>query len=285
MVSIVRVLAIFAVAAALVGGVAGSGMNTPRVSRVLPNSIEFSNETTGIASFRYGCADYDCWEVVGRTTDGGHTWTIEPRLRAVEERPIVDVVNPHVAFTWEYSETGSRLLRSDDAGTSWVEQTSPCPRSEWIHTSFVSPARGWMLCRITIGVGTQGDQVQATFETRDAARTWHRVGGMPPILSGIELVPGAVWAWASLDGAWDGRIFESALGRLAWRRVGFDTFDEAKSETIGLESFDAVSADIAYALVRRESERLHRFELRRTTTRGRSWTTVHKWSFAWAYSP
>jgi len=71
MVLIVRVLAILAVAAALVGGVGGSGMDTLRVSRVLPRSIEFSNETTGIASFGYGCADYDCWEVVRRTADGG----------------------------------------------------------------------------------------------------------------------------------------------------------------------------------------------------------------------
>lgn len=273
--SMLRMVGIVAVAAALVGAVAGSGLDRPGLYRLYPTSIEFSDETTGVASFSYACGEDGCSNAVGRTTDAGRTWTVERARPRGEWKPPIAFVTPRVAFTWEQSDRRSRLLRSDDAGTTWVEQTNPCARSDAIVPSFLSPSRGWMLCRIG-GVGTQGDQEQAIFETRGATRTWRRIGGTPPVLGGIGLVPGVAWAWGGF--AWRDAIFVPALGKLAWQQVFRDPTGYGGR---GIESFHAVSADIAYTLFRRDD--LHRSELRRTVNRGRSWTVVHKWSFAWAY--
>lgn len=278
MVRLVRVLAILALAIALVGWASGSSSTVQDLSRVLPSSIEFANAAAGTASFHYACHELDCWELLGKTTDGGDTWTIDPRARHVDAlSPPIMSATPQVAYTWKRTGTRSRLLRSDDAGARWVDRTHPCPSQDAFVLSFASATRGWMLCRIG-GHGIQGDQVQAMFETRDGAQTWRRIGGTPPILSGLELVPGRAWSWWDLSGRELAHVYVSGLDRLSWHDAGFG---RNESQLMGVESFDAISADIAYALVRRED--LRRYELRRTTNGGSSWTVVHVWSFAWAY--
>jgi photosystem II stability/assembly factor-like uncharacterized protein len=223
-----------------------------------------------------------------RSDDGGRTWYTPyvtwPDFRAAS----------FPTRLRGFAFSGSRLLRTRDGGHTWNDSTpvvlptqvpvhtpreakSPCDPSWPAHASFVTPARGWILC----GRTPNGyHHPVALFTTRDGGYRWtlvmdagyRRLGRSSPGATCDCGWPGGVaFARGGRGLIWQsGGTFRTSDGGRTWSHVTFTVTDYV----VGL-SATQVSAATAYLLVHTVAD--ERVDLRRTDDSGRTWRVVHVW--------
>jgi photosystem II stability/assembly factor-like uncharacterized protein len=135
-----------------------------------PGVIGFANANRG-------------WMGVGstlyRTTDGGRSWQRQEDLDGAVEA--IRFETPEQGRV----ETASSVYRTADGGGTWAREAlpalpsygEPCQGFDQTRVSFVSRDRGWALCTIMAGAGSQ---VKAVFATRDGGDTWEKVAWALP---------------------------------------------------------------------------------------------------------
>jgi len=263
-----------------------------------------------------------CRGAIGRTADGGHTWTFRKAPAAFDE---VDLV-PGTSEVWATGPPAGRcegclrVFRSTDDGRTWrttgltaLQLSVPDARNgyaiQWdargvwhfvvtrdggrtwrertlpcaySDVSFVTGRHGWMLCRTFVAAIGTGHEPRRILVTTDGGATWRT-------------------AWNALRAHVWTETIDFVRGR------GWGTSDLAGREQAAVLVSDisplrwrpvplarpsvAESMGIVdFSAVSRNvafalvrREDVHDFELRRTTDGGRTWTTTHRWSFARLY--
>ncbi len=172
------------------------------------------------------------------------------------------------------------LAETNDGGRSWATRVNPC-RGDFGLTSalaFASATRGWIVCSTQASAGYQG---KAVWETTDGGTHWQLEGRTHPIgppeaklqvgnLPGFGYPTGAVFlpdgdGWLLQD---RGQMLITNDGGHTWRASPL-----TKPDTIAGQSADLLNGKLAFLLLRGCKVRLLR-----TTNRGTSWTTLHRWN-------
>ena len=207
-----------------------------------------------------------------RSADGGRTWHI-----AVAGWPDLRVASfPTRSDGFAFSR--DRLLWTSHGGSTWGVLRSPCQPSLPAYASFVTPARGWILCAQS---PSGYHHPQALFTTHDGGSRWTLVmdaGYTSPGHSSRGAICGCGWSggvafarggrgliWESGD-----QTYQTSDGGRTWSGVRF-------TSTVDVNGVSAaqVSARTAYLLVHTVHD--ESWDLRRTADGGRSWRIVHVW--------
>jgi photosystem II stability/assembly factor-like uncharacterized protein len=221
------------------------------------------------------CAD--CKAVTLRTRDRGSTWR---RVGTPPSSP--SFTSRHVGFAMNSRQTNAGdLMKTTDGGRTWHRVGTPC-RKGWggfawsAAISFVSPRRGWVLCK---GQPAGGGQSKALYLTTDGGSRWKRLlnaffepgrvrlGTLHSgYARGISLTrKGHGLLWSSR-----GDTLRTSDGGRHWRPTAA-TSPEVREAYSGWQVNDHVGF-----LLLRDDDR-DDWELLRTVDGGRSWRLVHYW--------
>ena len=175
------------------------------------------------------------------------------------------------------------LMKTTDGGKTWRRVAAPCRRGcggfAWSASiSFVTPRRGWVLCK---GQPSGSGQSKALYLTTDGGARWKRLltacfepggvrlgtmhrgyaGGMSFTRGGH----GLLWSTRS-------RTLRTSDGGRHWRPIA-----ATSPETREAHSGWLVNDRIGYLLLHDDGRRFDR-ELLRTENGGRTWRLVRSWS-------
>jgi photosystem II stability/assembly factor-like uncharacterized protein len=219
----------------------------------------------------------DCKGVTLRTRDRGRTWR-----RAGTPPSSPSFTTPRVGFAMNSRQTNAGdLMKTTDGGRTWRRVGAPC-RKGWggfawsAAISFVSPRRGWVLCK---GQPAGGGQSKALYLTTDGGARWKR-------LLNAFFEPGRVRLGTMHSGYAGGMSFTRGGHGLLWsaRSSTVRTSDGgrhwrpiAATETREAYSGWLVNDRIGYLLLR-DDRRQFDWELLRTENGGRTWRLVRAWS-------
>ncbi len=223
------------------------------------------------------CAMGTCDIGVLFSGDGGRTWS----RRSTEDLKQVSFVSADEGWgVGNVFANGQRLARTSDGGRTWKRLVVPCPRETPFATdvSFVSSARGWLLCT---GEGAAGNEGRAIMETTDGGATWNMVAeaAQGPAPSGLTtsgyptgiffLDDGRGWMWAERGVG----IATTMDGGRSWLVVG--TVPNGADESMASAWF--VSDTIGFAVLMNGNAQAS--QLIKTLDGGRTWRVIHAWSF------
>jgi hypothetical protein len=227
---------------------------------------------------RRTCAD--CPVKMMRTTDGARTWH-----RAGSAPSTPSFPSSQIGFAMRSREANSGpLTRTTDGGRTWRRVGAPCKKGwggfAWSAAiSFVSPKRGWVLCK---GQPSAGSQSKALYLTRDGGTHWERLvnayfeparirlGG----LEGSGYAQGIAFARTGHGLLWSARgdTLRTSDGGRHWRPI-----KATSPETREAYSGWLVNGRVGYLLLQDDGSRPH-WELLRTVDGGRTWRLVRSWA-------
>jgi photosystem II stability/assembly factor-like uncharacterized protein len=222
------------------------------------------------------CAD--CKGVTIRTRDRGRSWR---RVGTPPSPP--SFATRRVGFAMNSRQTNAgTLMKTTNGGRTWRRVGAPC-RKGWggfawsAAISFVSPNRGWILCK---GQPAGGGQSKALYVTTDGGASWKRLFNAffepgrvrlgklhSGYAGGMSFTPGA-------DGLlWSarGQTIRTSDGGRHWRPTAA-TSPEVREAYSGWQVNDRVG----YLLLQ-DNDR-EDWELLRTENGGRTWRLVRSWS-------
>lgn len=213
-----------------------------------------------------------------RTSDRGRTWRHAGTAPSMPSFP-----TRRVGFAMRSREkSAGPLMKTTDGGRSWSRVGAPC-RKGWggyaqsALISFVSPRRGWVLCK---GQPSGGGQSKALYLTTDGGTRWNR-------LWNAFFEPGRVRLGTMHSGYAGGMTFTRRGRGLLWSTRGHTlrTRDGGRSwapiAVTSPESREAYSGwlvtnRVAYLLLQDNATR-HRWSLLRSTDGSKSWRRVRYW--------
>jgi hypothetical protein len=225
------------------------------------------------------CAMGTCQIQLLFSGDGGRSWT----KRSTTDLKRVSFVS--ASDGWGvgnvFPDESQQIESTSDGGRTWHGRPAPCPQVAPMATdvSFVSPARGWLLCT---GEGSAGNENRVVLETSDGGGTWTKVA--EAILgertasgltsseypTGISFVDeGHGWMWADRAVG----IEATTDGGRSWRVVG--TVPNGASTSIG--SVEFVSDSTGFALLANGDQQAT--QLIQTLDGGRNWRVVSSWPY------
>jgi photosystem II stability/assembly factor-like uncharacterized protein len=231
-----------------------------------------------VASRRF-CAD--CKPVMLRSRDRGRTWR---RVGTPPSSP--SFPTRRIGFAMNSRETNAGdLMKTTDGGRTWRRAGAPC-RNGWggfarsAAISFVSPSRGWVLCKGQPGLGQQS---KALYVTTTGGVRWKR-------LVNVSFEPGRTRVGGLQDSGYPGGInFTRGGTGLMWSARGhtFRTRDGGRNwhrlsatspETREGRSGWFVTDRLGYLLLQDTATAARRrWSLLRTQDGGRTWRRVHSW--------
>jgi photosystem II stability/assembly factor-like uncharacterized protein len=220
----------------------------------------------------------ECPTTMIRTTNRGRTWR---RAGIAPSMPSFATQRIGYAMKSRQANAGD-LMKTTDGGRSWGRVGSPC-RKGWggyawsASISFVSPRRGWVLCK---GQPSGGGQSKALYLTTDGGVRWKRLlnaffepgrvrlgtlhSGYAAGMSFTRGGHGLLWSAR-------GNTLRTSNGGRHWRPISA-TSPEVRE---GLSGW-LVSDRVGYLLVQNDSM-AKGWELLRTDDGGRGWRRVHTW--------
>ena len=171
---------------------------TPYAGAFAPHGVAFDSATRGLAAGESGATDR---AVIGRSTDGGRTWS----LLSFDRPGLLDIAAAG-GRAWAVmgcdpegpADCQPSLLRSDDFGRTW----HALPNARFLLPTFRDADHGWAVDR-----STQGTNGRATIvATADGGITWHALGAPcpagPEAPADLGILPGtAGWIVCAGDSA------------------------------------------------------------------------------------
>jgi photosystem II stability/assembly factor-like uncharacterized protein len=173
-------------------------VTTPYGAAFAPHGVAFESATRGLVAGDSGATDR---AVIGRSTDGGRTWS----LLGFERPGLLDVAAAG-GRAWAVmgcdpegpADCQPSLVRSDDFGRTW----HALPNARYLLPTFRDADHGWAVDR-----STQGTNGRATIvATADGGITWHALGAPcpagPEAPADLGILPGtAGWIVCAGDSA------------------------------------------------------------------------------------
>jgi photosystem II stability/assembly factor-like uncharacterized protein len=221
-----------------------------------------------------------CSTLIMRTKDRGHTWT---RV-GLAPRSIPSFPTTRVGFAMQSRDTNAGpLIRTTDGGRTWRRVGAPC-RKGWggfassAAVSFVSPSRGWLMCKGRPGSRSQS---KALYSTRNGGRSWKRLlnAHFEPArirLGGLQAsghVEGMAFERTGHGLLWstNGDTLRTSDGGRHWRPLATTAPDVREAYSGWL-----VDDRIGFLLLQDGAQ--EHWELLRTGNGGRTWRVVRFWS-------
>jgi photosystem II stability/assembly factor-like uncharacterized protein len=221
----------------------------------------------------------DCRSVLLRTRDRGRTWR---RMGTTPSSPSFPTRRIGFAMNSRQTNAGD-LMKTTDGGRTWRRAGAPC-RKGWggfawkAALSFVSPSRGWVLCKGQPGLG---QQAIALYVTTTGGLRWkrlanvffepgrNRLGGLDGsgYPGGIHFTRGG----AGLIWSTRGHTFRTRDGGRSWHPLSA-TDPEVREGRSGW----LVTDRLGYLLLQ-DNDARRRWKLLRTEDGGRTWRPVHSW--------
>jgi hypothetical protein len=167
---------------------------SPAQRPVWMDSVQMVSATTGWALVFTSNPAKSSALAVGRTTDGGRTWTLvtpaAPRGSFVQGQMLLDAASGQ--HTWVTGvTTGSRtvVFGTSDGGRSW-QRSEPVAGDQPVAVDFAGPNQGWLLQ--SLGEAMQQNPVRL-YRSADAGLRWSLIArtalmpGEPPSSGGLPL--------------------------------------------------------------------------------------------------
>jgi photosystem II stability/assembly factor-like uncharacterized protein len=220
-----------------------------------------------------------CPTLMLRTSDRGKTWRPAGTAPSMPSFP-----TRHVGFAMRSRDTNAGdLMKTTDSGRTWRRVGSPCRRGwggfAWdAAISFVSPSRGWVLCKGPPGTGSQS---KALYLTTDGGSRWTQLvnahfepgrvrlrglqaRGYPEGMTFTRRGRGLLWSAR-------GHTLRTRNGGRSWLPLSVTLPKEREGYSGWL-----VSNRVAFLLLQDNSSR-RRWSLLRSTDGSRSWQRVQSW--------
>jgi photosystem II stability/assembly factor-like uncharacterized protein len=221
-----------------------------------------------------------CSTLIMRTKNRGRTW----KRVGIAPLSIPSFPTPRIGFAMRSRDTNAGpLIRTRDGGRTWRRVGAPC-RKGWggfawsAAISFVSPSRGWLMCKGQPGAGSQS---KALYSTRDGGGSWKRLlnAHFEPArirLGGLQAsgyVQGIAFERTGHGLLWStrGDTLRTSDGGRHWRPLS-TTSPEVR------EAYSGWLVDDRVGFLLLQDDKRADWELLRTENRGRSWRLVRYWS-------
>jgi photosystem II stability/assembly factor-like uncharacterized protein len=221
-----------------------------------------------------------CSTLIMRTKDRGRAW----KRVGTAPRSTPSFPTPRIGFAMRSRDTNAGpLIRTADGGRTWRRVGAPC-RKGWggfassAAISFVSPSRGWLICK---GQPRAARQSKALYLTRNGGRSWKRLlnAHFEPAriqLGGLQAsgyVQGIAFERTGHGLLWStrGATLRTSDGGLHWRPLTA-TSPEVREAYSGW----LVNDRVGYLLLQ-DDDRAD-WELLRSENGGRTWRLVRYWS-------
>lgn len=197
-----------------------------------PLTISFYNARDGLAEWYQDAAVGQMWVDIGRTTNGGRTWTLVTKHLALSDGPNALVMTGRRS-AWlangSMEGPGGSLLQTTDGGRHWARRTEHFP-GKTVGTQAVSLHLGRsgsaVLMTTLAGLSRQTNVVvdQSTINSGQTSRTVRMpIGGLPRFLVESRGLNDAYWSsdaqWVLAEGNGNGpiRIFSYDAATKRWR--------------------------------------------------------------------
>jgi photosystem II stability/assembly factor-like uncharacterized protein len=246
---------------------ASSGLPEDDVISVEDLAIDPVDPQIVYASVFYDCFQCDPDSGVGKSIDGGASWTTSQQGLETEnqyEGLVTDPVDHDVVYTFS-GETCfgcGGVYKSIDGGTSWTKSSSGLPNEDGIplRALLMSPSDSSVLYATLLGRAFM-------YKSSDGAASWD------PMATGLSHGPLAPLAVDPSDpsvmyaGAPPGGVFKSTTGGSSWRRsvAGFSATDT------GVIALAPSDSSVAYVAVNEQGSFTAGRGLYRTIDGGQHW--------------